>query len=264
MADLTIIKRNGGVYIDSREVATIIEKPHNDLMNAIRKYCRYLNEGKIPLVDFYVSSNYEDSKGETRPCYLMTKMGCEMTANKVTGQKGVIFTAMYVKRFNELEATERVSLETLAAMPAPRLGEYNACARIIVRAMQDIGSASGRIVEFLKGVYEPLGISVISGDESNSTAAWHTAKQIAKTCGIYSRGGRPHSQAVSCILNEILCISDNHKAVIEADFHGRIGNIVRYDDYAAGAVAEWLAAYGQPSEAYGATRTFSIKYHTKR
>ena len=52
MYDLTIIKQNGGCYIDSREVAELIGKPHNDLMKAIRKYCGYLNEGKISLVDF--------------------------------------------------------------------------------------------------------------------------------------------------------------------------------------------------------------------
>ena len=32
MYDLTIIKRNGGAYINSREVAAIIGKRHNDLL----------------------------------------------------------------------------------------------------------------------------------------------------------------------------------------------------------------------------------------
>ncbi|MHB9924604.1 hypothetical protein CF091_14060 [Clostridium botulinum] len=30
-------------------------------------------------------------------------MGCEMVANKLTGSKGVIFTAKYVEKFNEME-----------------------------------------------------------------------------------------------------------------------------------------------------------------
>ena len=30
-------------------------------------------------------------------------MGCEMLANKLTGEKGILFTAKYVKRFNDME-----------------------------------------------------------------------------------------------------------------------------------------------------------------
>lgn len=34
---------------------------------------------------------------------LINKKGCEMVANKLTGEKGVIFTAKYVNRFAEME-----------------------------------------------------------------------------------------------------------------------------------------------------------------
>ena len=34
---------------------------------------------------------------------MLTKKGCEMVANKTTGEKGVIFTAMYVEAFNDME-----------------------------------------------------------------------------------------------------------------------------------------------------------------
>ena len=36
-------------------------------------------------------------------CYLCTKMGCEMLGNKQRGEKGILFTAKYVKKFNEME-----------------------------------------------------------------------------------------------------------------------------------------------------------------
>ncbi|NFF77322.1 hypothetical protein FCV38_10100 [Clostridium sporogenes] len=89
--------------IESREVAKMVEKDHSKLMRDIRTYCKYLNEAKIGLVKYFIESNYKDSKGEKRPCYLITKMGCEMVANKLTGSKGVIFTAKYVEKFNEME-----------------------------------------------------------------------------------------------------------------------------------------------------------------
>jgi len=94
MTDLTIIKQNGGAYIDSREVADLIGKPHNDLMKSIRKYGDYLTAGYFSLSDFFINSSYTDSTGRTLPCYLLSKMGCEMIANKLTGEKGVLFTAL--------------------------------------------------------------------------------------------------------------------------------------------------------------------------
>lgn len=37
------------------------------------------------------------------PCYEVTKLGCDFLANKFTGEKGILFTARYVKRFDEME-----------------------------------------------------------------------------------------------------------------------------------------------------------------
>ena len=55
------------------------------------------------MVDYFIESNYKDAKGEERKCYLCTKMGCELLGNKLQGEKGILFTAKYVKRFNEME-----------------------------------------------------------------------------------------------------------------------------------------------------------------
>lgn len=60
------------------------------------------NAGKISPVDFFIPSTYTDSKGEQRPCYLLTKKGCDMVANKLTGEKGVLFTAAYVTAFEKM------------------------------------------------------------------------------------------------------------------------------------------------------------------
>lgn len=89
--------------ITSNEVAEMIGKEHSKLIRDIRTYIGYLNEAKIGSVDFFVESTYQDSKNETRPNYLLTKQGCEMVANKLTGAKGVQFTAKYVNRFNQME-----------------------------------------------------------------------------------------------------------------------------------------------------------------
>ncbi|MEK4883629.1 ORF6C domain-containing protein [Bacillus sp. FSL W8-0223] len=100
--------------INSREVAEMIGKQHKDLLRDIRTYLSYMlkanqeikkGERKIAPSDFFIESTYVDSQNKVQPCYEITKLGCEMVANKLTGEKGVLFTAQYVKRFNEMEQT---------------------------------------------------------------------------------------------------------------------------------------------------------------
>lgn len=53
--------------------------------------------------DYFIQSTYYDTSGKENKCYLVTKLGCDFLANKFTGEKGVLFTARYVKRFDEME-----------------------------------------------------------------------------------------------------------------------------------------------------------------
>lgn len=136
--------------ISSMEVAKMIEKDHKNLMRDIAKYTKYLKEsnsdlgqlnfqpssleGKsnelkiepvenciINLNEFWMNSTYLDGKGERRPCFSITKKGCEFIAHKCTGQKGVVFTARYINRFHELEENANKNrLIHVSDKPAPR------------------------------------------------------------------------------------------------------------------------------------------------
>lgn len=90
-------------YIDSREVAEMVGKAHNDLLKDIRRYCEQLGQGNIPQSDFFTESTYQNSQNKTMPCYLVTKKGCEFIAHKLTGTKGTEFTAKYINRFHDME-----------------------------------------------------------------------------------------------------------------------------------------------------------------
>ena len=89
--------------ISSIEVAEMIGKRHTDLMRDVRRYIEQFNESNLASVDFFREDNYKDRKGEIRPCYRITKKGCEFIAHKLTGVKGTIFTARYIERFHEME-----------------------------------------------------------------------------------------------------------------------------------------------------------------
>lgn len=103
MNELIVINKNGLLVTDSREVADMIGKQHAHLLRDIKGYIGILTESKIGFSEFFIESSYKDSTGRGLPCYLLTKKGCDMVANKLTGKKGVLFTAEYVSRFNEME-----------------------------------------------------------------------------------------------------------------------------------------------------------------
>lgn len=92
--------------IESREVAEMVAKRHDKLLRDIRSYIEHLAEAKVGEGDFFIASTYKDANNQKRPCFLLTKEGCEMVANKLIGKKGTIFTALYVKRFNEMQQSQ--------------------------------------------------------------------------------------------------------------------------------------------------------------
>jgi phage regulator Rha-like protein/mRNA-degrading endonuclease toxin of MazEF toxin-antitoxin module len=108
--NLTIVNRDGQFTIDSREVAEMTDKRHDHLLRDIDGYIEIMenpilgNGSTIKVSDFFIPSIYE-SGTPTREyrCFLLTRKGCDMVANKMTGEKGVLFTAAYVTKFEEME-----------------------------------------------------------------------------------------------------------------------------------------------------------------
>lgn len=92
--------------IDSREVADMVGKQHSNLCRDIARYIGVLStDSKLNPLNFFIETTYTDKKGESRKRYDVTRKGCEMIANKLTGEKGILFTAAYVERFHQMEDT---------------------------------------------------------------------------------------------------------------------------------------------------------------
>ncbi len=89
--------------ICSTEVAAMVEKEHSELLKDIRRYMGQLAEGNIPRGSFFLESTYLDANNQSRPCFQVTKKGCEFIAHKLTGTKGSLFTAKYIDRFHEMQ-----------------------------------------------------------------------------------------------------------------------------------------------------------------
>mgnify|MGYP002673256144 CR=1 FL=1 len=102
--EMNLIERNGVFYVDSRQVAEITSKRHDHLVRDIDGYIAVINQNpNLGADDFFVESSYTAGTGKAYKCYLLTKKGCDMVANKMTGEKGILFTATYINKFYEME-----------------------------------------------------------------------------------------------------------------------------------------------------------------
>ncbi|HDR7316677.1 Rha family transcriptional regulator [Bacillus toyonensis] len=108
MNQLQIISKDGQLLVESREVAEMVGKRHSDLIRSIENYTYVLENAKLRSQDFFIETNYTTAgNNKTYKNYLLTRKGCDMVANKLTGEKGVLFTAAYVTRFEEMENSLR-------------------------------------------------------------------------------------------------------------------------------------------------------------
>ena len=160
MNELKVLDFHGKQVIDSRDVAVMVEREHNALLKTIRSYCEYLGEGEIAQSDFFIPSSYINAQNKEMPNYLITKKGCDMIANKMTGKKGVLFTAAYVTAFEEMR-------KALTAPPQrlnfPDGVSLNGLARLISvtrRVMLDMGSTTVEVGAMTKSLFDTCGIPV--------------------------------------------------------------------------------------------------------
>lgn len=156
MNEFKITNINGVETVDSRQVAEAVGKEHKDLLKNIRKYSEYLTESKISLSDFFVESSYTDSTGRNLPCYNVTRKGCEMIANKITGQKGVVFTAMYVNAFHEkVRQTPRVY-----GKKSTSAGEVASLIKTLRSVMKDQKSDPEKIAEMARMICDQFDVNL--------------------------------------------------------------------------------------------------------
>ncbi|MDR2023991.1 MAG: Rha family transcriptional regulator [Hungatella sp.] len=149
--------------ITTLEVAEMMETEHSRIIRRLegakdrKSYIQILNDAQMGVADYFRKSTYIDAKGEERPCYEVTRLGCDFLANKSTGEKGVLFTARYVKRFHEMEEGKRpCPLNPIIASSVADLG------RVTERIMIKQGSAPYKIAEAFKMQCEQFGIRLPS------------------------------------------------------------------------------------------------------
>lgn len=277
MNELKVFEKNGQLLTDSRNVAKMIGKRHDHLIRDISGYLKVMNGTdpkvgvsdsnglKIEPVDFFIESTYKDDTGRTLPCYLLTKKGCDMVANKLTGQKGVLFTAAYVTAFEQM----RECIKTGKALPddesrklrarAMALNAANRSARMLIDAYDSAGIQPSYKVLALTDLYRNEGLKLptppLEVDELT-----YDFTEMAAALGILSEAsGKPHAQAVGAIVST-LAIPE--QMIIHAPYD-RNGHAADYDRYKAPVldmVRNWLVEHGNPRPIAAKGKNYRVKY----
>lgn len=153
----------GKATITTLEIAEMMETEHWKVLRKlegqeksgkhIKGYIEILSDNEIVVSDFFIPSTYRDPSGKENKCYEVTKLGCDFLANKFTGEKGVLFTAKYVKRFHEMEH----DLTTASTSEIP-LGELASYLKVIDRAALRQKTPPHKIMEALKMVSDQFGV----------------------------------------------------------------------------------------------------------
>ena len=88
----------------------------------------------------------------------------------------------------------------------------------------------------------------------------YSAKNIAMILGIYSIYGKPHYQAVSRIINDVIQIDPKHKEVVIMP----CGDVrIKYDKYALLAVHDWINGANYPREVFVYGRNYNTVFKNK-
>lgn len=232
--------------ISSIEVAEMVGKLHKNIVRDIRNYITEMNGLNIEPVGFFRESTYKDGKGESRPCYDVTKKGCEFIAHKLTGVKGTEFTAKYINRFHDMEDTIRYGIPQ-KGKPShkEKLPSVNQMVKNIKGALHDAGVDSKYIAAEVVRIYSDNGYPVKVPLISDVPVLWDCTT-IAKELGIYSESGRPHDKAVSAIIQK-LPISESEIVKTAYSRNGHDGVTVQYKDSVMQEIKLWLQENGYPT-----------------
>jgi phage regulator Rha-like protein len=154
--ELTVVNQNGQPTIDSREIAERAGKRHCDLIEKIDGYIQILENGKFRSQDFFIESSYTvPGNNKVYKCYLCTKKGCELIANKMPGEKGILFAAAYVTTFEKKEIAAQNASTNLTPALISQMEGLVACA-VKTALKEELPRMTNRIIKRVERIEETI------------------------------------------------------------------------------------------------------------
>lgn len=249
--------------ISTLEIAEMMELEHWKLLRKLegrtdkegkhtKGYIDILGDNHLVVTDFFIKSTYRTEQNKEMPCYDVTKMGCDFLANKFTGEKGIIFTARYVKRFNDMEEAIKKGIpqkeskkDAMHKVQIP--STVNTAAKILKDTYTEAGADPKFIAVAVNNLYKEStgydsGIPLLTED-----AHLYDKTAIAEKFGICSKSGKPHPQAAGAIISK-LEISVDECVNTPYNRNGHSGVDVQYKESVCEKVEEWLHLHEYPKE----------------
>lgn len=166
--------------ITTLEIAEMMGVEHYKILRKLegdknrKGYISILTDSQMGVSDYFIPSIYKDASGKENRCYLVTKLGCDFLANKFTGEKGVIFTAKYVKRFHEMEDALDAKIIPVLQQHMEQQAEFN---RMIMERLDELGNGMSRCKENSYCAIEENTI------ESRKKEIYDLTSKVAELCG---------------------------------------------------------------------------------
>lgn len=89
--------------LTSLEVAEMVDRRHDQVLRDINTIIGHFGDDHKSVGNYFIAGGYTDSRNRKKPCFKLTKKGCELYGTRMTGEKGTQFAVAYIERFNEME-----------------------------------------------------------------------------------------------------------------------------------------------------------------
>lgn len=243
--------------LDSREVAEMVGKRHDHLIRDIKKYIGEMTapkvgegaELKIDPSNFFRENTYLDKNKQERPCYDVTKKGCEFIAHKLVGIKGTEFTARYINRFHDMEEVINNGMQrekTIRTPQSERLASVNNAVKILTPMLKAAGCNSKIQLLTAKSLYEKAGVDIPIQIEADQQ--YYDTVHIARKVGLYYRSsGKPADKAVNEIIRRLVLTENLYTETWESKGNWQ-GTVRKYAPAVIGMVKQWYADNGYPRD----------------
>lgn len=159
-----------------------------------------------------------------------------------------------------IPSIRRTGTYTMPNMPTDTMATANEAAKILAPIFDRAGMAAPFQALAMKQIYRKAGID-LPVESLKAERELYDIGTIAKRAGVFSQSGKPHVQAVGCILRK-LEIPDSEKELVSFEKNGHMGTTYQYTANVAELVKGWVKAQGFPEviASDDGTRQYKVNY----
>lgn len=159
-----------------------------------------------------------------------------------------------------IPSIRRTGTYTMPNMPTDTMATLNETVRLLLPVFDRAGMAPEYQALAMKQIYRKAGVE-LPVESLKSERSLYDIGTLAKQAGVMSASGKPHVQAVGCILRK-LEIPDSEKELVSFEKNGHMGTTYQYTANVAELVKGWVKAQGFPETiaSEDGTRQYKVTY----